>query len=812
MLYNHLRFALRHFLRQPGYTFLNVAGLTFGLTGFLLVALYLIDEVSFDAFHRRADRIHRVVETKTSPEGKEARIASVAFNVSAGAKSQLPAVENTARIAYFGRTNVSNAENKNVFYEDFSVADQGFLEVFDFPLVEGDRASALKEPSSVVLTQQMAKKLFGNQSALGKFIKNDRPGPPYRVSGVLEDFPSNSHLQFNLLFSEATFDSDTLFQKVRATDWSSSSFTTYLLLKEGSSAAKVSQQLNQLVSQRREREQAGRRSLFLQPLRDIHFYSAGIDGLGRTGDIFYVYVFSAVALFILGIACINYVNLATARAASRAKEVGVRKVNGARRRDLIGQFLTESTLMATVSIGLAIGLVNAALPAFNAFTEKALSLGWETDYRIWLGVLLLLGFIGVVSGSYPAFLLSRFRPYSLLKNPNQTTRGVFSLRRVLVVFQFTLSIGMMIATLLVYRQLQYVRTKNLGFEKEQLLVVDINSGKVRQGFQTIKSEYAKLAGVKGATVSSRVPGEWKNLPRVKVQSAAGSPAGMDAYFLGVDEDFLKTLGIGLIKGRNFQAGSPANVADVLVNQTAAKLLGVTEATGQRLTIPSINFDGDFSPLEQPFAVRLIGITGDFNYQSLRETIAPMVMAYRENPIHSIDYFTVRLAGNGAKETIAQMETVLHSVDPGHLFEYHFLDEQWDLFYREDARRQQIFMLAALGTVFIACMGLFGLASYAAGQRTKEIGIRKVLGASVISIVTLLSKDFLRLVLIAFAVAVPLAWWAMSRWLQDFAYRIDIGWWMFALVGAFTLCIALLTVSFQAVKAALANPVKSLRTE
>ena len=811
MLRNHLTIAYRHFFRQPGYTFLNVAGLTFGLTGFLLVALYLIDEVSFDAFHRKADRIHRVVEIKTSPEGKEARIASVAFNVSAGAKSQLPAVENTVRIVYFGRTNVSNPDNQNVFYEDLNVADQGFLEVFDFQMIEGDRASALKEPFSVILTQQTAEKLFGKQSALGKLVKNDRLASPCRVSGVLRDFPSNSHLQFNLLFSEATFDSDTLFQKVRATDWSSSSFATYLLLKEGSSAAKVSQQLDRLVSQRRPGEQAGKSAFFLQPLRKIHFYSAGIDGLGKTGDIFYVYVFSAVALFILGIACINYVNLTTARAAGRAKEVGVRKVNGALRGDLIGQFLTESVLMATVSVGLAVGLVNGALPGFNAFTEKALSLGWKTDYRIWLGVLFLLVFIGVVSGSYPAFLLSRFRPYSLLKNPNQTARGGFSLRRVLVVFQFTLSIVMMIATLLVHRQLQYVRTKNLGFGKEQLLVVDINSGKVREGFQTIKSGYAKLAGVNGVTVSSRVPGEWKNLPRVKVQSA-GLPQGMDAYFLGVDEDFVKTLGIPLIKGRNFQSGAAANVTDVLINQTAAKLLGITEATGQRLTLPSANFDGDFSPLEQAFQVRLIGITGDFNYQSLRETIAPMVMAYRENPVHSIDYFTVRLAGNGAKETIAQMETVLHSVDPSHLFEYHFLDEQWDLFYREDARRQQIFVFAALGTVFIACLGLFGLAAYAAGQRTKEIGIRKVLGASVTSIVALLSQDFLRLVLIAFALAVPLGWWAMSRWLRDFAYRIDIGWWTFALVGAFTLCIALLTVSFQAIRAALANPVKSLRTE
>lgn len=351
--------------------------------------------------------------------------------------------------------------------------------------------------------------------------------------------------------------------------------------------------------------------------------------------------------------------------------------------------------------------------------------------------------------------------------------------------------------------MKYIATKDMGFKKEQLVVIDINSGAVRKGAETIKDEFAKLPQVKDVTVSSRVPGEWKDLPRIAVKNEKiQTPAGEEMYFIGVDDEFLKTYEVGLLKGRNFDKSVPGDSSSVLINELAAKQLGITQPSEQLIDIP----------LEKPFRVRVIGIVKDFNFQSLRQPVAPMLLGYQKNPIQNIDYFTLRLTSNASSETLKQMDAILHSIDPKHLFEYHFLDKQWDLFYREDQIRQTIFLIVALLTILIACLGLFGLATYAAEQRIKEIGIRKVLGASVGSIVTMLSKDFLKLVLVATIIAFPLSWLAMHNWLQDFAYRINISWWIFAAGGLIALIIAVVTISFHAIKAAIANPVKSLRTE
>ena len=377
------------------------------------------------------------------------------------------------------------------------------------------------------------------------------------------------------------------------------------------------------------------------------------------------------------------------------------------------------------------------------------------------------------------------------------------MRRSLVVFQFCLSIVMIVATIVVYLQMQYVNKKDMGFNKEQLLVVDINSGKVRRSAETIKTEFAKISQVTGVSVSSRVPGEWKDIPKIKVRSEKiMSREGNDMYFIGADDRFLGTYQIALVKGRNFTNGSLADSASVIINETAAKEMGISEPKGQLIEIPQ----------DEVFTARVIGIVKDFNFQTLREPVAPMVIGFQKNPVHNIDYFTARISTNNINATIGQMESVIHSIDQNHLFEYHFLDKQWDLFYREDKIRETIFLIVAMLTIVIACLGLFGLATYAAQQRIKEIGIRKVLGASVGSIVSMLSKDFLKLVLIAAIVAFPVAWWVMHTWLQDFAYHINISWWIFVIAGAIAVSIALITISFQAIRAAIRNPVKSLRTE
>ena len=622
--------------------------------------------------------------------------------------------------------------------------------------------------------------------------------------------PNNSHLQFNLLFSEATLYSNARFMQFFNSDWSSNTFVTYMKLKKSGSPQQAASKINSLVKTNRTSDEATS-SFYLQPLKDIHFYSAGMEGdMGKQGNIMHMYVFGIVGIFVLLIACINYMNLTTARFAGRSKEIAVRKVAGAEQSSLIAQFLSEALLVTLIALALALIVVKMVLPSFNAFTEKELALDTTTDPRIWMGILLITVIAGVLAGLYPALFQSRLRPFLLLKNKITVGKGNLSLRRVLVVFQFALSIIMIVATLIVHQQLKFVSSKDMGFNKEQLLVVDINSGAVRRAAETIKTEYAKLSGVKSVSVTSRVPGEWKVLPKVKIKSQ-GRPGEESMYYIAADEQFLKTFEVSLVKGRNFTSGVADSTA-VLLNESAAKMLGITEPTEQPIEIPSVDFSGNASTLEQPFKARVIGIVKDFNFQSLREKIAPMVVGYQRNPVHNIDYFTARIETKNTAALLKQMEGVLRNVDASHLFEYNFLDKQWDLFYREDEKRQVIFMGVALLTILIACLGLLGLATYAAEQRIKEIGIRKVLGASVTSLVAMLSKDFLQLVLIASVIAFPVAWWAMNSWLQDFAYRVDIQWWVFAIAGLAALLIALATVSFQAVRAALSNPVKSLRTE
>jgi putative ABC transport system permease protein len=803
MIGNYLKSAWRNLLKNKTFSFLNIFGLTIGLTTFLLIALYIFDEFTFDSFHKNADNIYRVVEKEISTDGKETRGAGAGYQLSEKVRTDLPGIKDAARLITFGRANVAASENTNVFYEDYIMGNPGFLTTFDFQLIQGDRRTALTAPYTVIVTEETAQKLYGKTAVVGNSIKVNNDSTPYKITGVLKDFPVNSHLYFNLLFSEASVSGDD-YKKFINSDWTSGNFATYLSLNDKTDAHKLEIEINQLVTAQRSKEITSKISYQLQPLKDIHFYSPDIGGnSGRKGNITYIYVFSVLAIFVLFIACINYMNLTTARFANRAKEVVVRKVAGASRKNLVLQFLSEAFLMTFIALLFALILVKVLLPYFNEFTEKQLSLGVYTDVRIWLGVVSIIIIVGLLSGMYPALVQSASKPLSLLKSKIMPGRSNLSIRRSLVVFQFVLSIIMIFATIIVYMQMKYVNTKNMGFNKDQLLVVDINSGKVRKGAETIKNEFAKLSQVQGVTVSSRVPGEWKDLPKVPVKSEKiQHAAGEEMYFIGIDDQFLKTYQVALVKGRNFATGSLADSSSVIINETAAKMLGITEPTEQQIEIPT----------DEPFTARVVGIVKDFNFQSLREPLAPMILGFQKNPIQNIDYFTMRVSTNTNSAVLNQMDGILHKIDPNHLFEYHFLDKQWNLFYREDHIRETIFLAVAILTILIACLGLFGLATYAAEQRIKEIGIRKVLGASVGSIVTMLSKDFLRLVLIASVIALPVAWWAMNQWLHDFAYRISISWWVFLVAGSIAFIIAMFTISFKAIKAALSNPVTNLRSE
>ena len=823
MFKNYFKTAFRTLVKNKLYTTLNVAGLTFGISCFLLIGLYIFDELTYDQQHSKGDRIYRVIEHKTV-NGESTTIAGAGYKLAQESKKSIPAVENTTRVQRTGRANILNPENPaNFFQETVTVADEQFFKIFDFPFVAGNRETALQAPNSLVITQDLATKLFNNTDVLGKTLQFSFMESPLKVTGVLKNHPKNSSFDFGSVLSEASFQNVNFYKSAAANDWLSENFSVYALLKPNTDAKMVAEQMSKWVHDNFTPPAGTTFSFGLQPLKDIHLASENIvDGARNSnvvpvakGSLSYIRIFSFVAFFLLLIAGINYMNLTTARASGRLKEIGVRKTIGALESNLIRQFLFESLLVTFVSFLLSVMVVNLLLPAFNGFTNKQLSLGLFTDYRVWVYAIGFAAIAGILSGSYPALMLSRFKPVLLLKGLKPQLKTSFSLRKGLVVFQFTVSVVMIIATIVLFMQVNYLNNTDLGFNKNLLVVVDVNTRKARTNFEAVKSEMAKIPTVKSVSVTSRVPGEWKSIVTIRIKNTGSTDEPNVSYLIGADKDFLKTYEIKLLQGRNFD--TPADSAAVIINETAAKMLGITEASGQAVEIPALsrNGDGTFVPVNDdntPFKPNVIGIVKDFHFQSLRNKIEPLVLAYNQNPIFVIDYYSARIAATGIKGTLDKLKKVMVNNDKDDPFEYHFLNDQLALFYIEDNRRQTILIWAALATIFIACLGLFGLATYSAEQRIKEIGVRKVLGATVFNLTSLLSKDFLKLVLIANGIAFPIAWWAVSKWLQEYAYHIDVKWWVFVFAGVLAFLIALITVSYQAIKAAIANPVKSLRTE
>ena len=810
MLKNYFKTAVRNLWKHKTFSFINTIGLTIGLSSFILIALFIFDELTFDRIHKHSDNIYRVVENSTSPEGKVTRRSATGLQVSARAKTGFPDIVDVARISRFWHPDIrTGANDAKVFHEDFIAANPGFLNVFSFPLIDGDRKSALTLPNSVILTEETARKFFNTSNVVGRLLFFDNDSVPYRVTGVLKKFPVNSSLSFNMLVSEASI------EKHFSDDWTSGAFATYFLVDQKAEIPALNKKLEQLIAANHRSEPGVKNRVELQPLKDIHFNSSDIQGdSGKKGNISYIYVFIVVACFIVFIACINYMNLSTARFTNRGKEIAVRKVSGASRTMLVKQFLVEVLLLTLLSLILSIVLVNLTLPAFNLFTEKHLTFNLHTDYRVWTGLFITVVIVTLLAGLYPAIFQAGLNPLALLKSKIRLGRDNITLRRSLVVFQFVISIILIAATIIIYQQMQYVNTTDMGFDKDKLVVIDIKSGAIRRSAATIKSEFARIAQVKAVSVTSTVPGAWEVIPTVKVNTDNSNPtSGKDIYFFGVDGNFLSTYDIRLLKGRNFYLSGNADSSVVLINEAAAKELGITEPLNQPITILSAASGGDNrSAIEKPIIVTVAGIVKNFNFQSLHEPLAPMMMAFEKSIGISFGYLSVKLTGGDFDATLKKMNAILHSIDQEHPFEYHFLDQQWEMLYREDKIRQTIFLVIALLAVFIAALGLLGLTIYAAEQRVKEIGIRKVLGARVTGIVLMLSKDFLKLVLIAAVIAVPLAWFFMHRWLQDFAYRININWWVFMLSALVAMVIAMATICLQVLKAAIANPVKSLRTE
>lgn len=814
MLRNYFIVALRNFRKFKIYSFINIFGLAIGLACCILILLHVHDALNFDRFHEKADRLFRVIQVRGGAAGEQQAAYTMA-PFGPALVGEFPEVEASTRLFQGWRLTVkreATGPTGQIVRRNF-FTDESFFKLFDFQLIVGNRNSALSTPGSVVLTETLAKQLFGDEAPLGKSLQIEAEDFPefvqtaFTVTGVLRGIPHNSHLDFNLLISQSTLDR---FETVRGmlTDWNNTSVITYVLLKNLADQANLEAKLGAFNVKHRGQEAAAQSRFYLQPLGDIHFGSAeiGSEQNAHEGQIVYVYVFAAIAIFIAAIACINYMNLATARSMKRAKEVGLRKVVGAKRGQMIGQFLTESVLSTVIAFLFAIGLVEAMLPYFNSLAGANLSLNIAGNTTVFLGLLVLVLLVGLIAGSYPAFYLSRLEPAAVLKGELKAGAHRSRLRQGLVVVQFALSILMIVATLVVFQQLDYARHKQLGFNREQLVVIDINHDDVQTNFLTIKNEFLRDAAIRNVTVSSRVPGDWKSFRRLQaLKEGQVETEAQQMYFNGVDEDFIGVYEITLVQGRNFSRALATDSTAVILNETAAKALFADSPLGQIIRVPAYHFTG-----------HVIGVVRDFHFHSLHDKIEPMVMGFMpaggRHAVHGIDYFTLRIAAENVQETIDFITKVHAQFDAVNPIEYAFLKQWWVDLYNRDERLGRIFGISAGLAILIAGVGLFSLAAFMAEQRTKEIGVRKVLGASISSLVVLLSKDFTRFVLLGLLAATPLAYFAMDKWLQNFAYRIDISWSVFALSGGMALLIALLTVSFQAFKAALANPVDSLRYE
>jgi putative ABC transport system permease protein len=822
MIKSYFKMGWRSLWKNKLYSTLNVTGLTFGIVCFLLIGLYVHDELTFDRQHLHAERIYRVVSTEKNPNNGTTIVAAAGFMLAQESTHAIPEVEMTTRMQRIGRANLVDPENPINVQETVTIGDEYFLQLFDFPMIEGDRRTALKEPNSIVITEDLAIRIFKRVDVLNKYLQFSYMQTPVKITAILKNHPHNSSFNFTSVLSESTQSNENWFKEETANDWTSTSFTVYALLKPDADASSVARKMTNLVQANGSHEPGWELSLSLQPLKDIHLRSEGIaDGARNSnvdsipqGNPLYVTIFSFTAIFVLLIAGINYTNLTTARASSRIKEIGVRKTIGAVRGNLIRQFLVESLMTTAIAFFAAVIIASLVLPHFNDFVNKQFSLFTSASLGFWLIAVALIIAIGILSGGYAALLLSRFNPIALLKGLKLRNAGDFSVRKVLVVFQFTVSTVMIIGTIVLLMQVRFLNNASLGFDKDLMLVIDVNVGTARSNFEWVKTEMSKVPAVQQVSVTSRVPGEWKTFIRVKAKQEGSTGEHQIAYVIGADKDFLSTYDIKLLDGRNFK--NENDTSAILINETAAKMLGISNAGDQVVDIPVVARNSFFVPLyddvNASFKPRVIGIVKDFHFQSLRDKIQPLIIAYNINPIQPIDYYSAKISPQDIQETLGKLKAIMVANDEREPFEYHFLDDQLALFYIEDQRSQAILSWLALASVVIACLGLFGLATYSAEQRLKEIGMRKVLGANVLSLISLLAKDFVKLVFVACCVAFPIAWWGASRWLEEYAYHVEVTWWIFALAGVLAIGIALLTVSYQAIKTALISPVKILKSE
>lgn len=811
MFKNYIKVAWRNLVKNRVFSLINITGLATGLACFILIAIYVLDELSYDKFYQNVERIYRI-NSDVRFGGTDLNMPVTSDMMGAVLRKDYPQVEQYTRVFTFSGSKMVRKGSEFINESNVAHVDSTFFDVFQLKPVAGHIKTALNEPNTVVLTASTAKKYFGTEQAVGKTIEtNDNNQTLYKVTGVIEDMPQNSHFGFDFLFSMDNVEYG----------WGSflsHNFYTYLLLKKGTDTKAFENKFeeyitNYVVPQARQimniqsmdefRKAGNSLQYSIIPVADIHLKSDRSFEIRPGGNIQYVYIFSGVALFILLIACINFMNLTTARSANRAKEVGIRKVLGTHRRELVSQFLSESTLMAFLSLVIALVISSLVLPLFNEVSGKSMTLG-NLFSPLFLPLLIALPLVvGLLAGSYPAFYLSAFQPIQVLKGKlNRGAKGGL-LRSVLVTVQFVTTIILIIGTMVIYKQLGYIQTKNLGFNKNQVLVVN-DTYTLDNNLDAFRNEMLRVPGVLSATTSGFLPvsSSSRNDNTFSKEAVMDAKNGFNMQRWTIDENYMGTMGMEVIKGRNFSRSFPSDSSATLINETAAKVLGYDDPVGKKLYTISNVETGEVQ------AFNIIGVVKNFHFESLKQNIGPLCFVYGRST-----YLTsFKVTAANIPSLLKQAEAKWKSMASGKPFSYRFLDDSFDEMYRSEQRVGKIAFVFSLLAILIACLGLFGLVTFIAEQRAKEIGIRKVLGASVRGIVHLLSKDFIRLVLIAFAIAAPAAWFFMHQWLQDFAYRIQLSWWVFAAAGLIALAIAVLTLSVQAVRAALDNPVKNLRTE
>ncbi|WP_350289105.1 ABC transporter permease [uncultured Croceitalea sp.] len=799
MFKNYLKIAWRNILKNKGIFSINIVGLALGITSCLVITLFVVDELSYDRYNEKADEIVNIV-FRAKINGEEIKEGAVMAPVGRTLKQEFPEVLDATRIRNIGTPKI-RVENQSYRNDRFAFVDANFFNVFTLPIIDGDSETPLEEPNTAVITRTEAEKLFGVGNPIGKLFYLDNQEQPFRVTGVIDEVPKNSHFHFDI------FASINGLEEAKSDSWFGGDFYTYLLLRKGSDYKDLESKLSSLPEKYmgpsmlevlgmsfEDFTKENRLGFRIFPLTDIHLYSdnSAYSQLEQGGDIKYVYIFSAVALFMLLIACINFMNLSTATAAKRAKEVGIRKVLGSNKSQLRYQFLSESFIATCIAMLLTAILVAVSLPFYNELSGKELQIDYLLQPLVLAVLVLLVFLISFLAGGYPAFFLSSFKPINALKNKFLGGNTHKEVRSGFVVFQFVISAGLILATLVVNQQMEYIQNKDIGYERDQLLVLR-DAYLLENDKDAFKNELLKNPRVASVTNSASIPAGSTDNYMSQVYIDGEFSRRMPVY--NIDENYIPTLGIELIAGRNFSREFGADSTNVIINQTAAKVLGFgNNAVGKTVT----DGGGDHT---------IVGVIKDFHFKSLHQTIDPLFLFYR--PFGGL---IVKAKSSDMSGLIADANTLWNSFNTDETFGYTLLDDAYRKTYLAEHKMGTLLNVFAFLTILVACLGLFGLVTFTAEQRFKEIGIRKVLGSSVSEIVAMLSKDFLKLVFLSFFIAFPLGYYLMNKWLESFAYRIEIQWWLFGLSALVTLSIAFGTIGWKSFKAAMMNPVKSLRTE